>query len=79
MESDITFSFEVRRTFKKLTAAYEETESDLPWVVYQVVGMLSPTFFALVPMRTLAQNDDLLMLWVHWQVQDRFCGGAFSL
>jgi hypothetical protein len=35
----------------------------LPWVVYQVnVGMPSPTFFAFVPMRTLAQNDDLLNL-----------------
>jgi hypothetical protein len=31
--------------------------------VYQVnVGMPSPTFFAFVPMRTLAQNDDLLNL-----------------
>jgi len=26
------------------------------------VGMPSPTFFAFVPMRTLAQNDDLLNL-----------------
>ena len=35
----------------------------MPWVVYQVnVGMPSPTFFAFVPMRTLAQNDDLLNL-----------------
>ena len=49
--------------FKNVTAAYEKTESDLPWVVYQVdVGMPSPTFFAFVPMRTLAQNDDLLNL-----------------
>jgi hypothetical protein len=31
--------------------------------VYQVnVGMPSPTFLAFVPMRTLAQNDDLLNL-----------------
>jgi len=31
--------------------------------VYQVnVGMPSPTFFAFAPMRTLAQNDDLLNL-----------------
>jgi hypothetical protein len=29
----------------------------LPWVVYQVnVGMPSPTFFAFVPIRTLAQH-----------------------
>ena len=35
----------------------------MPWVVYQVdVGMPSPTFLAVVPMRTLAQNDDLLNL-----------------
>jgi hypothetical protein len=35
----------------------------LPWVVYRVnVGMPSPTFFAFVPMRTLAQNDDSLNL-----------------
>ena len=47
--------------FKKLSAAYEKTESDLPWVVYQVnLGMPSPTFFAFVPMKTLRQNDDLL-------------------
>jgi hypothetical protein len=54
---------EFAEAFKNLTAAYEKTESDLPWVVYQVnVGMPSPTFFAFVPMRTLAQNDDLLNL-----------------
>ena len=54
---------ELAEAFKKLTAAYEKTESDLPWVVYQVnAGMPSPTFFAFVPMRTLAQNDDLLNL-----------------
>ena len=47
--------------FQKLSAAYEKTDSHLPWVVYQVnVGMPSPTFFAFVPMKTLAQNDDLL-------------------
>lgn len=47
--------------FQKLRAAYEKIDSDLPWVVYQVnVGMPSPAFFAFVPMRTLAQNDDLL-------------------
>jgi hypothetical protein len=54
---------EFAEAFKNLTAAYEKTESDLPWVVYHVnVGMPSPTFFAFVPMRTLAQNDDLLNL-----------------
>jgi hypothetical protein len=54
---------EFAEAFKKLAAAYEKTESDLPWVVYQVdVGMPSPTFFAFVPMRTLARNDDLLNL-----------------
>jgi hypothetical protein len=47
--------------FKKLSAAYEKTESDLPWVVYQVnLGMASPTFFIFVPMKALGQNDDLL-------------------
>lgn len=52
---------EFAEAFQKLTAAYEKIESDLPWVVYQVnVGMPSPTFFAFVPMKTLAQNDDLL-------------------
>ena len=52
---------EFAEAFKALAAAYEKTESDLPWVVYQVnVGMPSPTFLAFVPMRTLAQNDDLL-------------------
>ena len=54
---------EVAEAFKKLAVTYEKAESDLPWVVYQVnVGMPSPTFFALAPMRTLAQNDDLLNL-----------------
>ncbi len=49
--------------FQKLSAAYEKTDSDLHWVVYQVnVGTPSPAFFALVPMKSLAQNDDLLNL-----------------
>jgi len=49
--------------FQKLSAAYEKTDSDLYWVVYQVnVGMPSPAFFAFVPMKNLAQNDDLLNL-----------------
>lgn len=52
---------EFAEAFQKLSAAYEKIDSDLPWVVYQVnVGMPSPAFFAFVPMRTLAQNDDLL-------------------
>lgn len=54
---------EFSEAFQKLSAAYEKTDSDLSWVVYQVnAGMPSPTFFAFVPMRTLAQNDDLLNL-----------------
>jgi len=49
--------------FQKLSTAYEKTDSDLHWVVYQVnVGMPAPTFFAFVPMKSLAQNDDLLNL-----------------
>src|SRR5215469_4962375 len=49
--------------FQKLSVAYEKTDSDLHWVVYQVnVGMPSPAFFAFVPMKSLAQNDDLLNL-----------------
>jgi hypothetical protein len=52
---------EFAEAFKKLGAAYEKTESDLPWVVYQVnLGMPSPTFLAFVPMKALGQNDDLL-------------------
>jgi hypothetical protein len=40
---------EFAEAFKKLAAAYEKTESDLPWVVYEVnVEMPSPTFFAFV-------------------------------
>jgi hypothetical protein len=63
MDSDMTFPSKFAEVFKKLTAAHETTESDLPWAVYQVnVGMPSPTFFAFVPMRTLARNDDLLNL-----------------
>jgi len=47
--------------FKSLSAAYEKTESDLPWVVYQVnAGTPSPTFLAFVPMRTLNENDSYL-------------------
>ena len=52
---------EFAEAFQNLSAAYEKTDSDLWWVVYQVnVGTPSPAFFAFVPMRTLAQNDDLL-------------------
>lgn len=52
---------EFAEAFQKLGAAYEKIDSDLPWVVYQAnVGTPSPAFFAFVPMRTLAQNDDLL-------------------
>ena len=52
---------EFAEAFQKLRAAYEKIDSDLPWVVYQAnVGMPSPAFFAFVPMKTLAQNDDLL-------------------
>jgi hypothetical protein len=47
--------------FQTLRAAYEKTESDLPWVVYQVnLGTPSPTFLAFVPMKDVGQNDDLL-------------------
>jgi len=47
--------------FKVLAAAYEKTNSDLPWVVYQVnSGLPSPTFIIFVPMHALRQNDDLL-------------------
>lgn len=54
---------EFTEAFQKLRAAYEKIDSDLPWVVYQVnVGMPSPAFFAFVPMKTLAQNDDLLSI-----------------
>jgi hypothetical protein len=54
---------EFAEAFQKLSAAYEKMESDLPWVVYQVnVGMPSPAFFVFVPMKSLAQNDDLLNL-----------------
>ncbi|HEY6945646.1 MAG TPA: hypothetical protein VI431_10945 [Candidatus Acidoferrum sp.] len=52
---------EFAEAFQKLRGAYEKIDSDLPWVVYQAnVGTPSPAFFAFVPMRTLAQNDDLL-------------------
>ncbi|HYY72446.1 MAG TPA: hypothetical protein VE778_02525 [Candidatus Bathyarchaeia archaeon] len=52
---------EFAEAFQKLRAAYEKIDSNLPWAVYQVnVGTPSPAFFAFVPMRTLAQNDDLL-------------------
>jgi hypothetical protein len=52
---------EFAEAFQKLSAAYEKTESDLPWVVYQVnLGMPSPTFLAFVPMKAVGQNDHLL-------------------
>lgn len=52
---------EFAEAFQRLSAAYEKIDSDLPWVVYQAnVGTPSPAFFAFVPMRTMAQNDDLL-------------------
>jgi hypothetical protein len=47
--------------FRALSAAYERINSDTPWVVYQVnVGGTTPNFIVFLPMRTLAQNDDLL-------------------
>ena len=47
--------------FKVLAVAYEKTNSDLPWVVYQAnAGTPSPTFLIFVPMHVLRQNDDLL-------------------
>jgi hypothetical protein len=47
--------------FQVLAGAYEKTNSDLPWVVYQVnAGMPSPTFLIFVPMHALRQNDDLV-------------------
>lgn len=52
---------EFAEAFQKLNAAYEKTESDLSWVVYQVnLGMPSPAFLAFMPMKALSQNDDLL-------------------
>jgi len=52
---------EFAEAFQKLSAAYEKTETDLPWVVYQVnLGMPSPTFLTFVPMKAVGQNDDLL-------------------
>jgi hypothetical protein len=52
---------EFAEAFQKLSAAYEKTESDLPWVVYQVnLGMPSPAFLAFVPMKAVGQNDNLL-------------------
>jgi hypothetical protein len=54
---------EFAEAFRKLSAAYEKTDQDLPWVVYQVnVGMPSPTFLAIVPMKAIGQNDDLLKM-----------------
>ena len=50
--------------FQEFNRAYEKNESDLPWVVYEVnAGMPFPTFLVFMPMRTLAQNDDLLKQW----------------
>jgi hypothetical protein len=54
---------EFAEAFQKLSAAYEKIESDLPWVVYQVnLGMPSPTFLTFVPLKAVAQNDDLLKI-----------------
>jgi hypothetical protein len=47
--------------FRILGAAYEKIKATTPWVVYQVnVGMPSPAFLVLMPLRELKQNDDLL-------------------
>jgi hypothetical protein len=51
--------------FRTLSHAYETIKATTPWVVYQVnVGVPSPTFIVFLPMRALAQNDDLLN-WRH--------------
>jgi hypothetical protein len=59
---------EFPEAFQEFSRPYEKTESDLPWVVYEVnAGMPSPTFLAFKPMRTLAQNDDLVKRWERLQ------------
>src|SRR5205823_14105088 len=51
---------EFAEAFQKLSAAYEKTDSDLWWVVYQVnVGTPSTEIFAFVAMITQAKIDEL--------------------
>jgi hypothetical protein len=55
------YESEFVEAFKTLADAYEKIKADTPWVVYQVnVGMPTPTFLVIVPLRALKQNDDLL-------------------
>jgi hypothetical protein len=55
------YESEFVEAFKILSEGYERLKADTPWVVYQVnVGAPAPAFLVFVPMRVLAQNDDLL-------------------
>ena len=46
---------------KMASAAYEKTNSDIPWVVYQVdSGQTGPTFLVLLPMRSLNDWDNTI-------------------
>ncbi len=54
---------EVAAAIRKLSPAIGTTESDLPWVVYQVeMGMPAPAYLVFAPMSSLGQNDELLKL-----------------
>jgi hypothetical protein len=62
---------EFGEAFARLGATYEKIDADLPWVVYQAdVGVPTPTFFAFVPMKTLAQNDDLMNIRAKMRAAD---------
>jgi hypothetical protein len=55
------YESEFVESFKLLSAAYEKTNADMPWVVYQAnVGRPSPSFLVFVPMRALKENDAYL-------------------
>jgi hypothetical protein len=51
---------EFEEGLKTLAEAYAKLEADRPWMVYEVnAGAATPTFLVLVPLATMAENDEL--------------------
>ena len=63
-------------TLKILADSRVKIQANVPWEVYEVnAGMASPTFFILMPLVTLAKNDDLLY-WEQSMANEESAGDA---
>jgi hypothetical protein len=51
---------EFEEGIKTLAESYSKLQADRPWIVYEMnVGAATPTFVVLVPLATIAENDEL--------------------